>query len=117
MMMVNLSMCACDLLSVFVCTASVRQPLMRLVMTMMLSVPRNSVSHGKHPEVSEFPVRIIYSFFAAGMGSDQNCLSFHGDSIIRCSTTDRVKDCLCSSYLVSSRHHKKQSLGVCCFSL
>ena len=29
-------MCVCDLLSVFVCTASVRQPLMRLVVIMML---------------------------------------------------------------------------------
>ena len=53
----------------------------------------------------------------AGMGSDQNCLSFHGDSIIRCSTTDRVKDCLCWSYLVSSRHHKKQSWDVRFFCL
>ena len=40
--------------------------------------------------------------FAAGMRSNQKCLSFHGDSIIRCSTTDRVKGCLCWSYLVSS---------------
>ena len=56
------------------------------------------------------------SIFAAGMWSNQKCLSFHC-SIIRCSTTDRVKDCLCWSYLVSSRPHKKQSWGVRFFSL
>ena len=55
--------------------------------------------------------------FAAGMRSKKKCPSFHGDSIIRCSTTDRVKDCLCWSYLVSSRHHKKQSWDVRFFCL